>query len=181
MGRNASSETIEVHDGIYVKRAGKNGTWQCYFRLSGYSYRKSTKTRDLAEAKLLALRWHKEASTRKLSGQVVEQIGFSKLRDDYLESIRGESKSRYHSETLKRHMEPFFGSFDDVGKIDSSVIIEYLQYRRGKVEKPPTPQTLNRENTVLRQLLRHALQRRWLKEVPQIKNLDEKGTRRRSA
>ena len=179
MGRGKSRDTIEVHEGLYLSAVGKKGTWQCYFRVHGESFRKSTKTIDLMTAKLKALQWFEEARSRKQTGQRVQPVSFGKLKDSYLDLIRGTGKFEYHDGTIRRHVEPFFGKIDDLSTLDSSSIHEYLAWRQNKGEKIPTPQTVNRENTVLRQLLRHAVNRKWLAEIPEIPFADERLTRRR--
>ena len=54
-----------------------------------------------------------------------------------------------------------------------------MKFRSAQSEQAPTPQTINRENTVLRQMLRYAVDRGWLKVAPTITNESERLTWRR--
>jgi site-specific recombinase XerD len=177
MGRHAKDSTIKVHDGVYLNAA--NGVYQCYFRLGARQFRRSTKTKNLAEAKLTALQWHKEAQAKQERGEEIDPVSFANLKRSYLDQIKHATKYPYHQETIERHFLPFFAKFDDVSKIRTTDIFDYLNYRRGKGEQAPKPQTLNRENSVLRQLMRHAVERGWMTTAPQIKTESEKLTTRR--
>jgi integrase len=177
MGRKANDTTITVVEGLYLKQIGDS--LHCYFRLGGKQFRRSTKTMDLAAAKLKALQWHKDAVRKLDAGEDVECVSFARLKRSYLDQIKGHGKFTYHAPTIERHFLPFFARFDDVSKIRKGDILDYLKFRNAQGDAAPTPQTINRENTVLRQMLRHAADRGWLKTVPQIDNQSERLTRRR--
>ena len=59
------------------------------------------------------------------------------------------------------------------------MVTQYIEWRLAKSTKPPTPQTLNRENIVLRQIFRHAAMQGWFNETPETLNYSEKITRKR--
>jgi len=177
MGRRANDTTIEVHDGVYVKSV--HDVWQCYFRLDGKQFRRSTKTKNLGQAKLTALGWYRDAQDRRGRGEEIDRVSFARLKKTYLEQIQGQGKSAYHRETIERHFLPFFIKFDDISKIRTADVQDYLQYRRAKGDQPPLPQTLNRENSVLRQMMRHAVDRGWIRDVPAIRYESERQTYRR--
>jgi integrase len=177
MGRRANETTTEVHDGLYLKPV--NDVWQCYFRLGGKQFRQSAKTKNLAQAKLTALGWYRDATDRHSRGEEIERVSFARLKRSYLEQIQGLGKSAYHRETIERHFLPFFAKFDDISKIRTRDVLDYLQYRRSKGDNSPLPQTLNRENSVLRQMMRHAVDRGWIANTPQIRNESERLTYRR--
>ena len=166
MGRRANSTTVEVHEGVYLKL--HSGVLHCYFRLAGQQYRRSTKTRDKMAAKLFALSWYREVQDRLRGGEQVESVSFAKLKRSYLDHLRGQSKASYHAATIERHFLPFFARFDDVARIKRSDLLEYVKFRRSQGESPPTPQTINRENTVLRQLLRYAVDKNWMRVAAKI-------------
>jgi integrase len=177
MGRRKNPSTVEVHPGLYLKRSDHAGPWQCYFRLDGKQFRKSTKSEDLLDAKFKALRWYNDARSKIEVGIGIERVPFSRLVQSYLAHIRGLRKFQYHSDTLKRHFQPFFNKFSDVAEIRTSDFLDYIAYRRAK--KAVLPQTLNRENTVFRQLMKFAEQRGWIKTAPTIEHFNERLTRRR--
>ena len=177
MGRRAKKSTIEVHDGVYLKAV--NDVWQCYFRLGGRQFRRSTKTKTLSQAKSIALGWYHDAHNKRERGEEIDRVSFARLKKSYLDQIHGQGKTAYHKETIDRHLLPFFVKFDDISKIRTADVQDYLKYRRAKGDNPPLPQTLNRENSVLRQLMRHAVDRGWTTHAPQIKNHSERQTYRR--
>ena len=151
----------------------------CYFRLGGKQFRRSTKTSDLREAKLLALTWHKNALLKMANGEEVDSVSFAKLKREYLKHIQTLPKHAYHSATIERHMLPYFARFDDVAKIKRADMVQYVAFRRGQGDQAPMPQTINRENSVLRQMLRYASDRGWLKVIPRIENESDRLTKRR--
>lgn len=177
MGRRAKNTTIIVHEGVYLKLI--SGFYHCYFRLSDTQFRRSTRTADLAGVKLKALTWFQEAQVKQSRGEQIDCVSFGRLKRSYLEQIKGFPKYGYHSETMERHFLPFFARFDDISKINRAAVLDYLAYRRAKGEKAPTPQTINRENTVLRQMLKFAVDQDWLKAAPKIDNQQDRLTRRR--
>ena len=177
MGRRAKDDTIIVNAGLYLK--DKDGVFHVYFTMEGKQFRRSAKTGDLATAKLKALKWFNEVQRKADAGEEVECVSFARLKRAYIEHIKGQAKIDYHLRTLEKHLLPFFSKFDDVSKIKKKDIIDYLNFRKGQGEAIPTPQTINRENTVLRQLLRHAVDRGWLKTAPTIDSESERLTRRR--
>jgi len=177
VGRKNKDETIVVAEGVYLK--DKDGVFHAYFRLAGKQFRKSTKTSDLTKAKFLALTWHREAANKADAGEEIESISFARLKRSYLEHIKHEGKFTYHSATAERHLLPFFSKFDDISKIKKKDLLDYVKFRFGRGKTPPTPQTMNRESTVLRQMLRYAIDRGWIKTAPKIDNISERLTRRR--
>src|SRR5262249_56490507 len=102
-------------------------------------------------------------------GEEIDRVSFARLKKSYLDQIHGQGKTAYHKETIDRHLLPFFARFDDISKLRTRDVLDYLQYRRAKGDKPPLPQTLNRENSVLRQMMRHAVDRGWITNVPAIR------------
>ncbi len=177
MGRRAKDETIVVTEGLYLK--DYDGIWHCYFRMEGKQFRRSTKTADIATAKLKSLQWYRDAQRKADAGEEVETIPFNRLKRSYLEHIKGQGKLDYHFRTIEKHLLPFFSKFDDISKIKKKDILDYLKFRKGQGDAAPTPQTINRENTVLRQMLRHAVDRGWIKTAPVIDAESERLTRRR--
>jgi len=104
-------------------------------------------------------------------------MSFQKLSDLYLANIQGEGKYPYHHDTLQRHFLPYFGSFKDVSQLTNADIQDYVSFRRQK--SSVLPQTLNRENTVLRQVISFAEKRGLLSKPIVIDHLNERLTRRR--
>jgi hypothetical protein len=166
MGRKANGATITVNEGLYLKQIGD--ALHCYFRLGGKQFRRSTRTMDVGAAKLKALQWYRDAQRKLDAGEEVECVSFARLKRSYLEQIKGQGKFAYHAPTIERHFLPFFARYDDISKMRKTDVLDYLKFRNAQGEVAPTPQTLNRENTVLRQMLRYAVDRGWLRTAPLI-------------
>ncbi len=177
MGRRKSDGTIEVHDGVYLKQTSESAPWQCYFRQNDTQFRRSTKTKDLAVAKQTAMRWYNDARERVHAGGAVERVSFSVLSSRYLDWIAGLGKYSYHKDTLSRHLNPFFEKFSDVSKLRQSDIDAYTAHRQTKGSSKP--QTINRENTVLRQILKFGERQGAIVHAIHVDHLNEKLTRHR--
>lgn len=179
MGRKAKSTTITVTPGLLLKQSAKSPFWQCYCRINSASYRKSTGAAAVEEAKQIALEWFFELKKQAKAGVGLKRISFSTLAENYLKTVIGEAKLRYHSETMERHLKPFFSSYVDIKQITEGVVNDYIVERRTKNDKQPTPQTLNRENTVLRQMLAYAHAQKWLPDLIKVTHFSEQQTARR--
>lgn len=177
MGRHAADEAIEVHEGVYLTLRGD--AYHCYFRFAGKQFRRSTKTRDLAAAKIKALNWRKDAERKLELGEDVQCVSFAKLKRSYLAQIAGQGKHAYHAAAIDRHFLPFFVKFDDIAKIKKADVLDYLRYRKSKGDSVAPAQTINRENTVLRQLFKHAADMGWTRTAITIETLSEKDSARR--
>jgi integrase len=121
---------------------------------------------------MLALEWFFQLRQQAATGVTLKRISFQQLCQRYLATVIGAAKLGYHSNTIERHLTPFFGDIDDIRRITQGTVSDYVVHRRQKhAEKEPTPQTLNRESTVLRQMLNYAHLQRWLTEpiiVPHV-------------
>ena len=166
MGRKPGDTSIVVADGITLKLNG--GVYHYYFRLDGRQHRASTKTRSDLDAKLIALNAFREAKTRAERGDSGKAISFNQLKREYLQFIQNEGKFKYHSETIERHYLPFWSKFADISKIKKSDVFDYIQFRKGKGDKPPSNLTINRELTVLRQLFRFASDKDYTVDLPAV-------------
>lgn len=177
MGKINYQKTTIITDGLYLKKS-ESGVYHYYFRLSGIEFRKSTKTKDKLTATKIAMADFDHAVHKKEKGLDIRTLSFKQASQHYLLSFKNESRNKYHTDTIKRHILPFFSKFDDISKIRMTDLDDYKQYR---LQKNPdvTPQTLNRENTVLNMLLKFAEEREWIKYNLRAKSLSEKMTRRR--
>ena len=106
MGRKAKDDTITVNEGLYLN--DKDGVYHCYFRIEGIAFRRSTKTGDLASAKLKALQWHRDVQRKADAGEEIECITFARLKRAYIDHIKGQGKLDYHYRTIEKHILPFF-------------------------------------------------------------------------
>jgi len=184
MGRIKNKDTIEILDGVFLKRH-MNGKWHYYFKVDGKQFRNSTKTKDREEATRITLDAYQDAKDKKRSGKTVEKISFKKLSKKYLESLKGSSPAKVesHTGTIKRHLMPFFEKFDDISKINKGTINDYVTHRKNKkneqTEETASPRTLNRESGVLNQIFRFGSDYGWCEKDLKFQYQSEKGTGRR--
>ena len=136
-------------------------------------------TDDVEQARLAALEWYFDLKQQAKSGVLLVSISFTHLVTEYLKTIPAGAKLNYHAPTIHRHFTPFFAKFTDVKRITAGHISDYLVYRRTKNATEPTPQTLNRENTVLRQIFQYAYIQRWTAEPLTVPFLNQSQTLRR--
>jgi integrase len=126
---------------------------------------------------MIALGWYQEAKQKTVTGKSITKISFQKLARTYLGHIKTLGKHKFHYEIMNRHFLPFFSKFDDISKLRTADIQDYMTYRRRK--SSVLPQSINRENTVLRQALYFAEKREWLPNLVHIEHLNERLTRKR--
>jgi len=181
MARPAGKESIEVRDGVYIKMR-ESGIWQVHFKLDGAekAVRRSLKTKDRNEAKALALEVFDRARLRRLSGKPETAVGFEQLCEEYLASLSDGKPKTYHRDTIKRHLSPYFTAHvSDFSEIMDADVLDYDQWRRKK-GKEPKAKTLNRENVVLRGLIKFAVKKGYLTKdnAPDIASLTAEKTRR---
>ena len=179
MEKFVKSESVEVLEGVYLTRSEVSPVWQTYFRWNGKTYRKSTKKRDFTQAKMVALGMFYDAQRNEQIGPEPKAVPFAKLAQVYEAYVSKRMTSRYHVDTLKRHLMPYFGEVKDVRSIDQGMVTRYVDWRLTKSDRTPTPQTLNRENTVLRQVLEHAVEQGWIEKAAKVPHFSERLTRRR--
>ena len=178
MKKFVNSVSKEILDGVYLTQTTASPVWQTYFRAHGKTYRKTTRKRDFEQAKMAALSMYYDIQRDEAGLDKPTVASFHKLAEVYKAHVEKRMMSNYHIDTLNRHFVPYFGEVTDVREITQPMIIQYIEWRLAKSGKPPTPQTLNRENTVLRQIFRHAAIQGWLDEPPEIPNYSEKNTRK---
>ena len=179
MEKFVKSESVEVLEGVYLTRSEVSPVWQTYFRWNGKTYRKSTKKRDFTQAKMVALGFFYDAKRNEQIGPEPKAVPFAKLAEVYEAYVSKRMISRYHVDTLKRHLMPYFGEVKDVRSIDQGMVTRYVDWRLTKSDRTPTPQTVNRENTVLRQVLEHAVEQGWIEKAAKVPHYSERLTRRR--
>lgn len=176
MGRRKSKKTIEVCEGVYLKTQGDSDKLHYYFTLDGVQHRKSTKTKDITEAKRVALNAYSDAKERKHSGKNTKTVSFKKLAKKYVESLHGEKKQTFHKETIDRHFMEFFGKFDDITKIKKGDLSDYILHRKKK--SGVKNQSINKENAAFNQMMRLAEDYEWLDKALKFKKLKETTNRR---
>lgn len=178
MGRPPNSTTVVLAAGLLLKRNSKS-IWLCSYRHAGKNVIKSMGTSDEAAARAKALDWYVQVRRHADLGVGIKRISFDQLAHAYLRTVMGSSKQTYHGQTMERHLRPFFEKFEDIREISQASISDYILHRRTKQAKEPQPQTLNRESTVLRQLLVFAHEQRWIAARLKVPFLDQSQTVKR--
>lgn len=179
MGRKKNETTIEIATNVYLKKSEDSGIYSYYFKVKDVVFRRSTKTTNLTSAKQKTLNDYEEARIKGHIGKIVKKVSFKKLVNAYLESLKGQRKYKYHSETIQRHALPFFKNFDDISKITNGTLNEYLIERRKKANHEVKNQTLNREKGVINQLLQFGSEAEWCNRDLKVKHQSERGAVRR--
>ncbi|MHA1536528.1 MAG: tyrosine-type recombinase/integrase, partial [Alphaproteobacteria bacterium] len=138
-----------------------------YIKIRGEDpIRRSLHTDQFDEAKEKAWREFDETRRRIQRGIPIKKIAFKDLSADYLLSKKNDPALAYHRETIKRHFKPYFGThLADFSTLSDNDILSYLQWRRKKYDDegiPLTNQTINRENVVLRLIVKHAVRRGYI-------------------
>jgi integrase len=167
-----------VAPGLVLKSPHNSANWQAHACVSGQVYRRTTGTSDIKIAKQWALKWLSDLKTNP-AAKPAGTVSWTQLTDRYLLTLPEGAKRDYHTDTLTRHFTPVFQAIADIRHITSGLILDYLILRRKKTNPEPLPQTLNRENTVLRQMLKFAVTHELIDKLPVVPFLAEALTRRR--
>ena len=155
MSRKKKDSTIAVIDRVYLKKNAASPFYQYYFRLNNCAVRASTQTDNVQKASDIALAAYYRCRENR-AAQKQKKTSFTQIAESYLQQIQHEKKYKFHFEQAHRYFIPFFSKFKDIREITASDIDEYLLHRKKKSKKMPKPQTVNKENVVLRQILNHA-------------------------
>ena len=167
-----------VTTGLVLKPQRDSANWQAHACVQGTVYRRTTGTSDIKIAEQRALKWLSDLKTNP-AAKPAGTVSWAQLTDRYLLTLAEGAKRDYHTDTLARHFTPIFQAHADIRQITSGLILDYLVTRRKKTNPEPLPQTLNRENTVLRQMLKFAVTHEWIDKLPAVPFLAEALTRRR--
>lgn len=178
MPRALSQTSRRVAPGLVLKPKRDSLNWQAHACIRGKVYRRSTGTSDVKIAQQRALKWFSELQNNP-SAKPSAVVSWRVLAERYAQTLPDGAKRTYHTETIARHFTPVFGQYSDIRQINAGSILDYLVIRRKKSAPEPMPQTLNRENTVLRQMLKFAHSHQWIDTVPAVPFLAEALTRRR--
>lgn len=179
MGRKASAHTITLMKGLHLKSQSNCATLQAHAHIHCKSYRKGMGTGDVEAATKRALEWYSGLISGDVDALRTSSISWLQLVNAYNKTLRDDARGGYHRETIARHFTPFFGRYGNITQINSATLNDYLLYRRAKSNPEPMPQTINRENSVLRQVLRYAVTQLWINQAPVVEFLSERHSRRR--
>ena len=161
--------SIELHSKLRIDK--RKGTDSWYARLTlpnGKRLIKSTRTKDLAEAKEAALELYYEtqariknklpATTRKFKDVAEYAI---KRMDDELAQGAGRQAYKDYKQAINRWLIPFFGS-TDINKVDLAALKNFDAWRKEQMNKTPAQSTINNHNAALNRILDEAELNGWL-------------------
>jgi integrase len=178
-GMRKNTVSNEIVPGLYIKPQPNSPNLQAYCRLKRQTFRRSMGTHDPKEAARRALEWFHELKKDATHGRSSKRVTWVDLISAYVATLPVGAKHDYHKATIARHLAPFFGSGEDIRTINAGRISDYFVFRNTNSKAPPLPQTINRENIVLRQILKFAHTKGWLVSLPQVPTVSDRLTKRR--
>lgn len=147
----------------------------------------STRSRYEAEAERIAIDKFREAEGRTQQGLPLRPITFQRAAHEYLQWKLGqvnvgrcsENVFRYHRLIVESALLPFFGSML-LHKIRPMDVERYQEMRRNngiRQSNKVRPATINRDNAVLRAVLKHAMRQDYIRSMPTIENVSANARR----
>ncbi|MBI06839.1 MAG: hypothetical protein CMM54_07665 [Rhodospirillaceae bacterium] len=193
-----NSQTEIVKDAVWLYQQAWNGqilpNWYARIRLpqeiesrKRQDVRRSTKKESKDEAAQWAIDLYHEMCGNQKLGMPTESRTFSWIFADYQRLQKrgvdaGEvSENRYqlNDSTYRNYLSSFFGEMD-IRKVNSETILEYKAQRNTQMglaggasvrkRTKPSAHTINVENMVLRDILKHAHDKKYIHSIPTIKN-----------
>ncbi len=168
-----------VGDKVRVYRRVEGGRWHCATFIDGKEYRKSTKRKDLVEAKEFAVAWYKTLCD---SLGVKHRVGksFGDAAESFLQEYETINQGRRspksiagHKDRLRLHLVPYFGGMP-VEEITADTVRDYRAKRMtapvaGDASwTPPASSTIHNEIVTLRMVLKAAQRHGWIDELPDL-------------
>jgi integrase len=173
-----SSEVHELFGGdLRLYKRENSSLWQCSASLKGTNYRKSTKEDNLARAREIAEDWYLELRGKSRAGLLKgRETTFNEAADRFVEEYEviteGERSEKYvqsHSDRLRVHLRPFFGT-KPLSDITPGLVQEYRVHRAktSRTGKPPSRSAMHHEIVTLRQVLKTAIRQGWIQHLPDM-------------
>ncbi len=155
--------------------------WQCSSYLAGREHRATTKERDRARAEEKAEEWYLGLRVQHRTGELRGGRSFGdaakKFEVEYAALTAGERNPDYvkgHSDRLRVHLLPFFGS-KAVSDVTPQMVQDYRVHRMTSKKNlktgeamRPSRSTLHHEIVTLRHVLKTAQRLGWIKFVPDL-------------
>lgn len=161
---------------LHVYKRENSDKWQCSTYLAGRNWRQSTNTDSLALAKEFAEDWYLTLRGKSRAGDIKTGKTFKFASEQFLreypvitQGLRNAVYVQQHSDILRVHLLPFFGSMI-VSDITAGTVQDYRAHRAttSKTGKPPARSTMHHEIVTLRQVLKTAHRHGWLPFVPDL-------------
>jgi integrase len=148
---------------VYVR--GDKGQLHYRLKLQDGSYeRKGTGTADKENAVRIALeRWKEVYSSVQLN-----HVTFAEAAKSWLGTLP-ETRARRGNDILcvNNHLIPYFGT-TPIATIKPKDIEAYHTFRKQRLSRPYTGNSQHSNNTVIRNIFKHAAKHEWVKEIPNV-------------
>jgi len=166
-------------DKVRLYRRVEGGRWHCSTFLDGKEYRKTTKRKDLTEAKKFAVAWYKDLCDslgikHRVGRNFAEVASAFELEYETINQGRRSPNSiRGHKDRLRLHLVPYFGGMP-VEEITADTVRDYRAKRMtapgdGDASwTPPARSTIHSEIVTLRMVLKTAQRHGWIDEMPDM-------------
>jgi len=163
---------------VQLYQRSEGGIWQCSASVGKSQHRKSTGQESLARAREVAEDWYLELRGKSRVGALKVKRGktFTEAAGLFLREYSALNEGRRspvyiqgHYTRVRAHLLPFFGELS-LDEVTAGRIQEYRIHRMEsrKNGKPPARNTLHQEMVTLRQILKTALRRDWIKHLPDM-------------
>lgn len=168
-----------VGDKVRVYRRVEGGRWHCATFIDGKEYRKSTKRKDLVEAKEFAVAWYKTlCDSLGVKHRVGKSFGdaadaFAQEYETINQGRRSAKSIAGHKDRLRLHLVPYFGGMP-VEEITADAVRDYRAHRMAAPVAgdaswtPPASSTIHNEIVTLRMVLKAAQRHGWIEDIPDL-------------
>ena len=161
---------------VHIYKRENSLLWQCSTYLQGKNRRVSTKTESLSEAKDFAEDWYMHLFQQDKAGNVIGEHTFKEAAQQFeqeYEALTSAERNRQHVDghyrRIRLHLNPYFGN-KGLSEITAGLVQEYriLRAKPDQKNKVPSRSTMHKEIVTLRQVLKTALRRGWLHNLPDL-------------
>ncbi|WP_288389475.1 tyrosine-type recombinase/integrase [uncultured Alteromonas sp.] len=178
----------DINDELYIFKQDNSERWYARFILTNHKkwLCKSTKKKDKDEAIAMAHRIFLDHQIRHENNTLVQSKRFTDVADRVIEKLEvelehGGGKRTYkdYIRALENYHIPYF-SRTFITSIDQEAISKFVEWRKGRMNKPPASSTLLTHNAALNLVFKEAIEQKWMiaAQVPVLSSKGEAGTRR---
>lgn len=161
----------------------KSENWHAKIKVPSQkgNIRISTRTRSQDNAERIAIEHLRQAEGRVQIGLPLRQVKFSRASDEYIDWLKDQKDSHqcsertflYHLHVIARSLRPYFQD-EYLHNIDGDRISAYQGKRThlgNKKGQPVSKGTINKNNAVIRGVFKYAKRKRYIYDLPEIRNL----------
>lgn len=188
MARQLERHDIGKNNDLYVFLQDNSKRWYARFRLLGKWYCKSTKEKDLEEAKAEAKLLRREYQVKIETGTLSTSKRFRDVAEKAVKTMEHElamgtgkvAYKDYISALTKYHIPIFDRTY--ITSIDQNKLRDFNVKRREIAKKDLSKSTILNHNAALNMVFKIALDNQWMSpiQVPSLNNVGKAGVRRAS-